>query len=382
MQATLYLEDGTKIEGRSFGGRNSAAGEVVFTTGMVGYPESLTDPSFAGQLLVFTYPLIGNYGVPDKLAWESDRIHLSGIIVSTYNDTPSHITSKESLADWLDRNGIPGIEISDTRFLAKKIRTEGVMRGKIVIDRDIPLNDPNSENLVEKVSVNTIMEYIPSTSLGTGPSTRSQKSLTVRGVNNNIKHNIFFAEQSRGVNIGRTVLMIDCGVKNNTIRNFLNRGVKVIRVPWNYDPFSSRLKFDALFISNGPGDPKTVTATVGTVKKAIERKIPIFGICLGNQILSLAAGGDTYKLKFGHRGQNQPCYLVGSKRCYLTTQNHGYAVGVVPKGFKPWFINANDGTNEGIIHEKYPFMSVQFHPESCPGPTDTEWIFDYFLRKI
>lgn len=358
MQAILHLEDGTKIDGVSFGADVSAAGEVVFTTGMVGYPESLTDPSFAGQILVFTYPLIGNYGVPEKSSWESDKIHLSGVIVSSYNDTPSHHSSTQSLSDWLKSNNIPGIQISDTRFLAKKIRTDGVMRGKILIGNDVSFID-SAENLVARVSTKKIVEY--------SPSTRSQKSLTARGINNS----------SQG-----TVLMIDCGVKNNTIREFLQRGVKVIRVPWDYDPFTAGLKFDALFISNGPGDPKTVVATIKTVKIALDRKMPIFGICLGNQILALAAGGDTYKLKFGHRGQNQPCILENSPRCYLTTQNHGYAVGNIPQGFKQWFRNANDNTNEGIIHTKYPFMSVQFHPESTPGPLDTEWIFDYFLEKL
>lgn len=346
MQGTLILEDGTKLEGRSFGHESSIAGEVVFTTGMVGYPESLTDPSYAGQLLVMTYPLVGSYGVQSQKTWESDQIWASGLIASTYIDTPSHFASEQTLSQWLKKEGIPALEIKDTRFLAKKIRTEGVMRGKIVVGSDVEFIDPNTQNLVAKVSMGGKTSPIE---IGSGK---------------------------------KTVVVVDCGVKNNTIRNFVRRGWKVIRVPWDFDPFANNLKFDALFISNGPGDPKTVTPTVATVKKALENKIPTFGICLGNQVLALAAGGDTYKLKFGHRGQNQPCLMNESPRCYLTTQNHGFAVGTIPEGFKTWFTNANDGTNEGIIHTSLPFMSVQFHPESFPGPLDTEWIFDYFLEKV
>lgn len=347
MQGTLILEDGTKIEGLSFGSNHSKAGEVVFTTGMVGYPESLTDPSYAGQILVMTYPLVGSYGVQSSKTWESEKIWAAGLIVSSYIDTPSHFASEQSLSEWLQKEKIPALEIKDTRFLAKKLRTQGVMRGKIVVDADVAFIDPNKKNLVAEVSMG------------------GKKSGPI--------------EMGKGK---KTVVVVDCGVKNNTIRNFLRRGWKVIRVPWDFDPFEHNLTFNALFISNGPGDPKTVTPTVRTVKKAIENKVPIFGICLGNQVLALAAGGDTYKLKFGHRGQNQPCLMEESPRCFLTTQNHGYAVGKIPKGFKPWFTNANDGTNEGIIHTKYPFMSVQFHPESFPGPLDTEWIFDYFLEKV
>ncbi len=347
MQGTLILEDGTRLEGTSFGCGLSGAGEVVFTTGMVGYPESLTDPSYGGQILVMTYPLVGNYGVQSKITWESEKIWAAGLIVSSYIDTPSHFASEKTLSTWLKEEKIPALEIKDTRFLAKKIRNDGVMRGKIVIDQDINFIDPNKENLVARVSMGGVGKE--PVIIGSGK---------------------------------KTIVVIDCGVKNNTLRNFVRRGWKVIRVPWNYDPFKNNLKFDALFISNGPGDPKTVVPTVNTVKTAIENKIPIFGICLGNQVLALAAGGDTYKLKFGHRGQNQPCLMSGTRQSFLTTQNHGYAVGKIPTGFKEWFSNANDGTNEGIIHTKYPFMSVQFHPESFPGPLDTEWIFDYFLEKV
>ncbi len=347
MNAKLILQDGTILTGRSFGAENAVSGELVFTTGMVGYPESITDPSYAGQILVFTYPLIGNYGVPDPKYWESKSIKATALIVSTYNETPSHFSSKRTLSAWLQQEGVPGIEIKDTRLLAQKLRDGGAQLAKIIFKKDIPFDDPNTRNLAAEVSRRDI--GTEPVTLGSGP---------------------------------KTVVMLDCGVKENTVRNFLKRGVTLIRAPWDYDPYAAGVKFDALFISNGPGDPKTVTATIATVKKAIQAKTPIFGICLGNQILALAAGGDTYKLKFGHRSQNQPCILEGTNRCYLTTQNHGFAVGKIPRGFKQWFKNANDGTNEGIIHESLPFMSVQFHPESTPGPEDTEWLFDYFLEKI
>lgn len=343
MVGKLILEDGTTIEGASFGYPKSIAGEVVFSTGMVGYPESLTDPSYAGQILIFTYPLIGNYGVADRDCWESDKIQAAGIIVSTYNDTPSHFQSKLSLSEWLKKEKIPALEIRDTRALAQKIRTHGVMLGKIVIDRDIAFHDPNKDNLVDFVST---------------------KNVTLNGTGK------------------KTVVLFDCGAKRNIERCLLKRNLTVMTVPWNHDIFSNGLKFDAVVISNGPGDPKMAKETIALVKKAIVNKMPVLGVCLGNQILTLAAGGDTYKLKFGHRSQNQPCALVGTNKCFLTTQNHGFAVGDIPQGFKPWFVNANDNTNEGIIHTKYPWMSTQFHPEATPGPTDTEWVFDYFLEKI
>jgi len=343
MIGQLILEDGTKFNGQSFGYEKSVAGEVVFSTGMVGYPESLTDPSYLGQILIFTYPLIGNYGVPEKHYWESDGIKVQGLIVSDYIDTPSHVQSKMTLSKWLTEEKIPALEVKDTRFLAQKIRSQGVLLGKIQIGRQIDFYDPNKENLVASASV---------------------KKVTIQGTGS------------------KTILLIDCGAKRNITRCLLAKGVKIITVPWNYDPFSQNLHFDGIIISNGPGNPKMITETIENVKKALVKKIPILGICLGNQILALAAGGDTYKLKFGHRSQNQPCILSGSKRCFITTQNHGFTAGKIPNGFKEWFVNANDGTNEGMIHEKYPFMSVQFHPEANPGPTDTEWIFDQFLNLI
>ena len=343
MKGLLVFEDGAKFEGLSFGDESPRTGEVVFTTGMVGYPESLTDPSYQGQILIMTYPFIGNYGVPDKTHWESDSIKVSGLVVSNYIDTPSHFQSKMTLSSWLKMEKIPALEIKDTRMLTKKIRDQGTMLGKIIFDKDIPFIDPDKKNFVREVSTKSIIE------------------------------------EGKGK---KTVLVIDCGVKKNIITQLLKRNIKVITVPWDYNPFQEKIPFDGIIISNGPGDPKAIPATINIVKKALDNKIPTFGICMGNQILTLASGGDTYKLKFGHRGQNQPCVLVNTNRCYLTTQNHGFAVNKIPVGFRHWFTNANDNTNEGIIHEKFPFMSVQFHPEAAPGPTDTGWIFDYFLEKI
>lgn len=369
MVGKLILEDGYEYEGYSFGAHTSIAGEVVFSTGMVGYPESLTDPSYKGQVLILTYPLVGNYGVPDKRLWESDHIQVSGLIVSNYIDTPSHFQSTKTLASWFREENVPLLEIKDTRFLTQKIREKGAMLGKIVIDKDIEWYDPNKDNLVAMVS------------------TTKSPDLASHG------------ETLQGT---KTIILIDCGAKRNIQRCLLKRGVRVITIPWDFDPFSAlhlegvKLNFDGIIISNGPGDPKMCDKTIQTIKKALAAKIPTLGVCLGHQLLTLAAGGDTKKLKYGHRSQNQPCILEvftnqptrsGSyqptrSRCYITTQNHGFAAYKIPKGFRKWFTNANDGTNEGIIHEKLPFMSVQFHPEANPGPTDTEWIFDYFINRI
>ncbi len=343
MNAKLILSDGSEFQGTSFGYEEAKSGELVFSTGMVGYPESLTDPSYEGQILIATYPIIGSYGVPDKKYWESSRIHVSGLIVSQYINTPSHFQSQMSLGEWLKKEKIPGLVISDTRYLIQKLRDQGTQLAKIVFDKDINFINPDISNLVDVVST---------------------KKVTIEGKGE------------------KTVVLIDCGVKKNIIRSLVKRGVKVITIPWDYDIFSLKEKIAGVVVSNGPGDPKMADVMIETVKKILAKKIPLLGICLGNQILALAAGGDTYKMKFGHRGQNQPCIMVGTKHCYLTTQNHGFAIGKIPEGFSPWFINANDNTNEGIIHKKYPFMSVQFHPEASPGPMDTEWIFDFFLKKI
>ncbi len=343
MLAKFILQDGTIFQGKSFGAEKSVSGEAVFATGMMGYPESLTDPSYKGQILILTYPLIGNYGIPDRSFWEANKIMVSGLIVSNYIDTPSHFQSKRTLAAWFQEEEIPLLEIKDTRLLTQIIRDKGAVLSKIIFKDDVSFYNPNNDNLVKQVSIKK-------------PTTKGDGS--------------------------KTIVLLDCGAKKTIEKKLLMRHIKVITIPWDYDPFEKKIHFDALVISNGPGDPKMADKTINIVKKVLEKKTPILGICLGHQILALAAGGNTKKLKYGHRSQNQPCLLSDTKRCYITTQNHGYAVDVLPNGFTQWFTNANDGTNEGMYHTRYPFMSVQFHPEATPGPTDAEWIFDYFLKRI
>jgi carbamoyl-phosphate synthase small subunit len=351
VKARIELEDGSIFHGLSFGAQKSVAGEVVFNTSMVGYPESLTDPSYCGQILVLTYPLIGNYGVPasnivDRLDFwfESTRIQVLGLIVSEYSFDYNHWSASRSLADWLKEHDVPALYGIDTRMMTKRLRDEGTMLGKMLFfTEQREFVDPNKSNLVEKVSIAEPVEY------GSGD---------------------------------KKVILIDCGCKDNIIRCLVQRGLCVRRVPWNYD-FSGE-DFDGIMISNGPGDPKMCRDTIHIVRAQLENSRPVFGICMGNQILSLAAGGDTYKLKFGHRSQNQPCFEVGTKRCYITSQNHGFAVDgrTLPEGWEPWFVNANDGTNEGIRHVSKPFMSVQFHPEAAPGPVDTAILFDDFKGML
>lgn len=343
MNGKLILKSGLEFEGMSFGAQKSVSGEMVFSTGMVGYPESLTDPSYKGQILVLTYPLIGNYGVPDKSRWESGKIQASALIVSSYINTPSHHASLMTLSQWLKKENIPALEVKDTRALARHLASQGATLGKIEFGEPLLFMDPNLENLVAQVSCKRLFQ-------------------TGKGK--------------------RTVILIDCGAKQNIIRELVKRRIRVMVVPWDYNFKKIKIKYHGVAISNGPGDPKKAFAAINTVKNLLVKKKPILGICLGNQILALASGGDTYKLKFGHRGQNQPCLLKGTQRIFLTTQNHGFAVGKIPKGFREWFINANDHTNEGLIHKSLPFMSVQFHPEASPGPTDTGWVFDEFLKRI
>ena len=351
IRSTLVLEDGETFEGYAFGGGVSVAGEVVFNTGMVGYPESLTDPSYAGEILVFTYPLMGNYGIPRERnghdlgsPFESARIQIRGLVVSEHSIEYSHWNAAMSLDDWLREAGIPGLYGVDTRMLTKRLREKGTMLGKVLVSGDdLPFYDPGADNLVAAVSVREPIQYA-----GTGPR----------------------------------VVILDCGCKTSIVRSVVERGATVTRVPWNYDLANE--EFDGLIISNGPGDPKQCQETVAIVKQVIQRDKPILGICLGNQILALASGADTYKLKYGHRSQNQPCREVGTSRCYITSQNHGYAVRpeTLDDEWEPWFVNANDGTNEGIRHRSRPLMSIQFHPEAAPGPYDTEYLFDQFLSVL
>lgn len=351
-KAVLTLEDGTTFEGFSFGYDKPCAGEVVFSTAMTGYPESLTDPSYSGQILVTTYPMLGNYGVPprcdDNVAdtyFESDKIHCEAIICQDYSWNYSHWQASRSLSEWLRDEKVVGLYGIDTRALTKRLREKGSMLGKIVIEggEDIEFRDPNKENLVARVSCKEIMEY------GKG---------------------------------GKTVVLVDCGVKYNIIRCLVNRGVKVVRVPWNYD--FNQLVYDGLFISNGPGNPDFAEETVENLRRAIEQDKPICGICMGNQLLSKAAGAKVYKLKYGHRSQNQPVMKIGTTQCFVTSQNHGFAVdaGTLGNDWEPLFVNMNDETNEGIKHRSKPFFSAQFHPEACGGPTDTEFIFDDFIKLL
>jgi len=347
----LVLEDGSVFTGYSFGSKNAVTGEVVFNTGMIGYPETLTDPSYKGQILVLTYPLIGNYGVPgdereDNLLkyFESDKIHLQGLVIADYSDKYSHWNAKKSLSEWMKEYNIPGIYGVDTRELTKKLREKGTMPGKIIYNKEnLEFEDPNERNLLAEVSIKESFTY------------------------------------KKGK---KKVIIIDCGVKHSIIRAFLRRNITVFRCPWNYNFLQE--KAEGIVISNGPGDPKMCKETIENVRKVISKNIPILGICLGSQILGLAAGANTYKLKYGHRSQNQPCVEVGTKRCYITSQNHGYAIDsdTLPEDWREWFYNNNDKTNEGIIHISKPFFGTQFHPEASPGPDDTEFLFDMFLRAM
>ena len=365
--AKLVLNDGTVLKGEGFGFPGITVGEIVFNTGMVGYTESLTDPSYRGQILCFTYPLIGNYGVPEfrlmdkynlPVGFESESIQVSGVIVNETCEKPSHWASKITLNEWLKQSKVSGICGIDTRELTKKIRVHGVMMSILEVSKE-PSSDDflikklennlnyNDINFVEKVSVKEPVEY---------------------GVGDN------------------KVVLIDCGVKLNIVRELLRRGLKVIRVP--YDT-SSRDILDfqprGVIVSNGPGNPKQCVKTVRTVNELFDERIPLLGICLGTQIIGLALGGDTYKLKYGHRGQNKPCIDLETLRSYVTSQNHGYAIN--PKslkgtGLKHWFVNADDKTIEGLKHKNGKCISVQFHPEASPGPNDTEYVFDEFLNIL
>lgn len=351
-RATLVLEDGTCFEGESFGYDAATAGEVVFNTAMTGYPESLTDPSYRGQILVTTYPILGNYGVPPRREkddvseyYESNHIHARAIVAQDYSFDHSHWQADRSLGQWLCEEKIPGIFGIDTRALTKHLREKGSMLGKIIPEgaADIPFYDPNRENLVAETSCKEV-EYH-----GDGD---------------------------------KTVVLVDCGVKHNIIRCLTRRGVKVVRVPWDYD--FTKIPYDGLFISNGPGNPDMAEATVRHLRQAMEIGKPICGICMGNQLLAKAAGAKVYKLKYGHRSHNQPVRRVGTNQCFVTSQNHGFAVdsATLPDEWEPLFVNMNDGTNEGIRHKTKPFFSAQFHPEASSGPKDTEFFFDEFISMI
>ncbi len=369
-KAVLVLEDGSYFIGTGFGATGKVQGEIVFNTGMVGYPEALTDPSYHCQILVLTYPLVGNYGVPSwnvsdrwKIPkfFESDSIKVNGLVVHEYCDTPHHWQSVRTLGDWLENEDIPGLQGIDTRMLTKKLRAHGVMLGVLeVFEEGVEPNldkmikearrvpDPNDKDLVAEVSC---------------------------------REPILYDNGGR-----KRVVVIDCGVKYNILRELLDCGVDVLRVPYNFSADEViEYKPSGVLITNGPGDPKKVGDTIATVNNLVEDNVPVMGICFGNQIISLACGGDTYKLKYGHRSQNQPCIDLNTGRCYITNQNHGYAVSLESlkdTNLKLWFQNVNDKTVEGIRHKKLKVLSVQFHPEHAAGPVDTKYIFDLFLKIL
>lgn len=356
----LVLEDGTEIQGEAFGAHKPVAGEVVFNTGMTGYVETLTDPSYKGQILVMTYPLVGNYGVPPartpgsiEQPYESSGIQVQGLVVQQYVDQYSHHAAERSLNAWLQVNDVPAVQGIDTRTLTRRLREHGTMRGWLV---------PDGSSLEEARQ--------PAASID---------------MTSQVFHEVAPNEPIRYEGGELRILAVDVGIKDNIIRSLLRRGATVTRAPWHADLGCLALEADGIVIGNGPGDPKDLAPLVHQIRELLGRfDKPIFGICLGNQILTLAAGGETYKLPYGHRGVNQPVQDLLTRRCYITSQNHGYAVqdGALPPDWEPWFVNINDGTNEGVRSRVHPYFSVQFHPEARPGPTDTGFLFDDFLSLV
>ena len=358
----LFLQNGNVYEGTSFGADREADGEVVFTTGMTGYLEVLTDPSYYGQIVVFTYPLIGNYGVFDPAqfaqsadkkdtvdtTYESKKIWVKGVILSEHAEKYSHELAQKSFSQWLRDQDIPAMSGIDTRALTQVLRETGTILGRLGNTTPSHYRDPLEGRFVPEVSPTEISIFEPENP------------------------------------IGKTIAFIDCGAKDGILRNFLRRGVKVLRCPFDMDPFELDEKFDGIFISNGPGDPATCHETIETTRKAVEKKVPTFGICLGNQILALATGGQTRKMKYGHRGVNQPVQDQESKKCIITTQNHGFEVNAesLSNDWQVWFTNLNDQSVEGIKHNILPFSSVQFHPEACAGPEDAQYLFDRFIEQL
>ncbi len=350
-KANLVLDDGTVFTGKSFAFHRAVAGELITNTAMTGYPESLTDPSCKGQILVASYPLVGNYGVPPMERengllkyYESEKVHVSGLIISDYSFKYSHWNAGFSLGDWLKENKIPALFDIDTRELTRLLHSKGSTSGKIIFDdADVPFYDSEQENLASKVGI-------------------SEKTIYGNG--------------------RYRILLIDLGVKNNVIRSLLKRDATVIRVPWDYD--FSKENYDGLLISSGPGNPQLYQATINNISLALNDEKPIFGICLGNHLLGLAAGGTTRKLKNAHCAHNQPVKREGTNNCFITSQNHSYVLDAESLGqdWEQLFVNLNDGTNEGIRHKSKPFFSVQFHPEASSGPTDTEFLFDDFMQLV
>lgn len=367
--AILMLKDGRYFQGIGFGATKIVTGEIVFTTITgAGYNETLTDPSYRGQIVIMTHPLVGNYGVP---AWEkdehgilkhfeSDSIKVSGFVVNECCKHPSHYESVRDLNDFLLEEGIPGIEWIDTRAITKILREEGVQLGLLAVLKQgqtpnieklrelaRKVEDPNLRDLASEVTTEEVKRHAP--------------------------------ENPRG-----KVVVLDMGVKLNILRNFVDRGLETIVVPshYTYDEIME-FKPDGVFVSNGPGDPSVYKGAIEVCRKLIENDIPTFGICLGNQIIGLAAGGTSFKLKYGHRGGNKTVINNNSKKCYITTQNHGFCVRDFEQGgFKEFLKNIDDETNEGIIHDSKPIFAVQFHPEACPGPLDSLYLFDQFIEMM
>ncbi len=350
----LFLANGQVIEGQSFGADREEVGEVVFTTGMAGYLEILTDPSYYGQIVVFTFPLIGNYGVFERSGgivdntFESSRIWVKGVVLMEESEKYSHVLERGRFADWLKENNVPAISGVDTRALTQELREHGTILGKLGGLKPSKFEDELEGRFVPEVSPKEVSILEPENP------------------------------------VGKTIVFLDCGAKNGIFRNFLKRGVRVLRLPFDQNPFELNENFDGIFISNGPGDPEKVLETIEIAAQALKKDIPIFGICLGNQILALASGGKTKKMKYGHRGVNQPVQDLKSGRCLITSQNHGFEVdeAALSKDFEVWFKNLNDGSIEGIRHKSKPIFSVQFHPEACAGPEDAEYLFDEFIEQM
>ncbi|MDE1857608.1 MAG: glutamine-hydrolyzing carbamoyl-phosphate synthase small subunit [Thaumarchaeota archaeon] len=363
----LLLEDGSIFYGRAFGAEVDSVGEVVFNTGMVGYLESMTDPSYAGQILAFTYPLIGNYGVPhysDRDGYglprffESDSIKVKGIVVQEACKEPSHWASKRTLSKWMESEGVPGIEGVDTRALVAKLREAGVMMGTIAVGAESRDTERISELLARAENYS------------------SQNFVKAVSVSKPVIHG----------DSERRVVLLDCGTKYGIVRNLLHRGFQVVRLPYN-STYSTVMKYDpeGVVVCNGPGDPKILTETARCVGSLVDSEVPVLGICLGEQVLGMSQGAETFKLKYGHRGQNKPCLDLTTGRGYVTSQNHGYALAeksLKSSDLRPWFMNADDRTVEGVMHASRPCMAVQFHPEATPGPYDTLFVFDRFTAMM
>jgi len=369
LKARLLLKDGTEIEGCGFGAPGIRVGEVVFSTGMTGYTEALTDPSYAGQILIWTHPMVGCYGIPTKdhsycgvsLNYESDRIQVEGFIVSEL-PSPSHYLSIKDLDSWLKEYNVPGMFRVDTRALVKKIREYGVMMGVLAVFNE---KEEFSWSELEKI-LKTAESY---------DNKNFSYMVSPRGV---------IIHEPIGKAIA-TISVMDCGIKYGIVRWLLRNGFKVIRYPCWIDPKTLIDVGDGVLLSNGPGNPAVLIEQIKTVREVIESGKPVLGICLGMQLVSLALGSKIYKLRYGHRGPNKGVVDVISKRSYITTQNHGYAVdesSLDGAGLITWFKNIDDGSVEGVVHEKLPVIAVQFHPEGGPGPHDTTWIFNIFRDMV